>query len=181
MFARLLNIASPAENDVQKQKTEQAPDSNTTRPPSPSEPRGKLYMKCIVLVSSLQSSVGQEADQRRMRDVLNAKGLLFVEVDGAQEENRATRTALFAISGLRGKYPQVFLQPPGDAAPTFVGTWEKLEVGHGCLFGHLHSFCHFRIGENGGQMHPGGPTPQVLKRIRESSIVRLVGAKPPPV
>jgi glutaredoxin len=65
--------------------------------------------------------------QRRARDLFNAKGVEYKEVDGADQTNLDERNALFGISKQRGKYPQVFIEKE-DGTVTFVGLWEKLEV-----------------------------------------------------
>ena len=70
--------------------------------------------------------LGQEQEQRRARDLLGSKGVFFVEVDGALDENRERRNELFGISGQRGKYPQVFIDREG--AVEFVGSWDTLET-----------------------------------------------------
>lgn len=53
--------------------------------------------------------------QRRARALLAAKGLLVEEVDGADSACVERRAELWALSGLKGTYPQFFLEvPPFD-------------------------------------------------------------------
>lgn len=82
--------------------------------------------QCILLVSSYTADPIQEQDQRRARDLLAAKKIAFEEVDGALEENKELRNALFNISSQRGKYPQFFLER--DGRHEFIGLWEQVEV-----------------------------------------------------
>jgi hypothetical protein len=77
--------------------------------------------------------------QRRARALLSAKGLVYEELDGADQSNIEARNALFGLSGQRGKYPQFFIERP-DGTKAFVGLWEAVEVsewhvpGRGQLF-----------------------------------------------
>lgn len=80
----------------------------------------------VFLYSSYTANIGQEQEQRRAEDLLNAKGIAFQSVDGALDENHAFRNQLFAVSGVRGKYPQVFIR--SDSGIQYVGDWPKLEV-----------------------------------------------------
>ncbi|CAM9446398.1 unnamed protein product [Discosporangium mesarthrocarpum] len=80
-------------------------------------------MQCLVLVSSVQVTIKQETDQRRTRDLLNAKGLIFEELDAADESNHPMRDELIDVSGVHG-YPQLFLEGPQGVM--FVGGWEDL-------------------------------------------------------
>ena len=54
------------------------------------------------------------------------KGIRVEEVAGDVEENKARRSALFAISGKGPVYPQFFLQL-GEDQPTCVGDYEEFE------------------------------------------------------
>ena len=48
-------------------------------------------------------------------------------VDGADPAQHDLRNELFGISGVRGKYPQVFLTNKTDST-TFVGDFEKIQT-----------------------------------------------------
>jgi len=71
--------------------------------------------------------LGQDQDQRRARDMLTSKGIVFEEIDGALEENKVRRNELFECSGARGKYPQIFINN-SDGTLRFVGMWDQLET-----------------------------------------------------
>ncbi len=57
-----------------------------------------------------------------MLTALKGKGLTFDTVDGYLPEQKEQRDKLFGISGLRGKYPQVFVRT-GDEIE-FIGDAE---------------------------------------------------------
>ena len=79
--------------------------------------------RVVILTSSLGTNPLQEVAQRNMITALKAKGYAFDEVDGLQPENKDRRNALFECSGLKGKYPQVFIQT-SETETTFVGDGE---------------------------------------------------------
>uniref|UniRef100_A0A7S1TXY1 Glutaredoxin domain-containing protein n=1 Tax=Phaeomonas parva TaxID=124430 RepID=A0A7S1TXY1_9STRA len=81
--------------------------------------------KCILLVSSTPHTQAHEKHTARGRAVLQARKIVYEEVDGANEENRELRNELFAISGKRGLYPQFFIAYGGHYF--FAGDWEKIE------------------------------------------------------
>ena len=60
----------------------------------------------VVLVSNGVSNLNQASNQRKTRTILDAKHIPYVEVDGMLPEHRESRDELFAISGIRGNYPQ---------------------------------------------------------------------------
>jgi hypothetical protein len=60
----------------------------------------------VVLVSNGVSNITQATNQRNVRTILTAKDTPYVEVDGMLPEHRNSRDELFAISGIRGNYPQ---------------------------------------------------------------------------
>ena len=64
--------------------------------------------------------------QRKLVASMESKKVRFVEVDGSDPEQKDMRSTLFDISGLRGKYPQVFLQDAGNHY-SFVGDWDEFE------------------------------------------------------
>ena len=53
-------------------------------------------------------SIDVEREQSALRHLLVSRAIAFEEVDGVAPANRERRNALFAVSGVRGKYPQVF-------------------------------------------------------------------------
>jgi hypothetical protein len=82
------------------------------------------HSKVIVLWSSLNSL------SSRMIDLFAAKKLSALLIDGASPEDKEIRDELFAISGMRGKYPQCFLRRgrKGNRRYEFVGNWETVET-----------------------------------------------------
>ena len=59
--------------------------------------------------------------QTSLRNMFKAKGLRsIVEVDGVEPTNTPLRNELFAVSGKRGVYPQVFIKSTAGAYE-FVG------------------------------------------------------------
>lgn len=56
---------------------------------------------------------------------MTSKKVRFIEIDGMDPEQKEIRTQLFDISGLRGKYPQIFIQKEGQYE--FIGDWDEFE------------------------------------------------------
>ena len=61
---------------------------------------------------------------------MESKKVNFFEVDGSDAEQKELRSTLFNLSGLRGKYPQVFLQDAGGQY-SFVADWDEFAWGPG--------------------------------------------------
>lgn len=92
-----------------------------------------------MLITSVSGDIAVPTNQRRLADLLTAKGVRYKEMDCSLEENREERNRLWGISGKRAVYPQVFIGDKfvGDldainvrAAPPFVvlhlrGTWHN--------------------------------------------------------
>ncbi|KAF0686202.1 Aste57867_21988 [Aphanomyces stellatus] len=83
--------------------------------------------KCIVLVSLQSFSAENKINTTSLNAILNAKKIKREEVDGSAEENTQRRNDLFAISGVRGTYPQVFFVEEGEEKPHFVGLFETIQ------------------------------------------------------
>lgn len=86
---------------------------------------GTMTDKCILLFSSLATDQIQLVNSRRLEDVLLGNKIQFDKVDGSLVENKEIRDKLFASSGLRGKYPQCFLE--SDGVYRFIGLWDQIE------------------------------------------------------
>jgi len=86
---------------------------------------------CLLLVTSSEYNQAQFGNSERARVLLAGQSCACEEIDGALPEHKARRDELFALSGTRGGYPQVFLQK-ADGAVEFVGLWEKLEELNEC-------------------------------------------------
>jgi hypothetical protein len=82
--------------------------------------------QAVILISSSVSNEVDKVRQRKLSAALTSKKVRFREIDGMDPEHKETRAQLFDISGLRGKYPQVFIDN-GDGAFTFVGDWDEFE------------------------------------------------------
>ncbi len=86
----------------------------------------------LLLVSGLTSDAVQEQDQRRARALLQAKGLVFEEVDGADPVQVPRRNKLNEISKQeKARYPQFFIER-SDGKVTFVGGWTEVEAMNEC-------------------------------------------------
>ena len=85
---------------------------------------------CIVLHSSLNSSKEQESHTRLLISLLDAKKLKREYIDGADECQKSKRNECFALSGIRGNYPQLFLKTIGENGKqqniAFLGTYETI-------------------------------------------------------
>jgi len=84
--------------------------------------------KCIVLVTSSSFSAEQKNNIHSLNALFDAKKIKREEIDGALEENVEKRNQLFGISGVRGTYPQVFLEE--DDEITFVGLFDQIHVSY---------------------------------------------------
>eukprot|EP01084_Bolivina_argentea_P120366 213338_1 len=67
------------------------------------------HNKLLILISSLSTNNHQYAAQKRIKNLFTSKHIQFEILDGAQSENEMNRNKLFAISNIRGKYPQIFI------------------------------------------------------------------------
>ena len=84
----------------------------------------------LLLVTSMPSTTIVEGAQANLRNIFRGKKIPVEEVDGLKPENKEARSELFACSGLRGQYPQVFIRSGG--ALSFVGDFEKLQSLNDC-------------------------------------------------
>jgi phage antirepressor YoqD-like protein len=102
--------------------------SGWTAPPTPTPYGGKSF---VVLMSTFGSNVQQKTNQERLRTILAANGIVAVEVDGSMPENKELRNELFEISGIRGNFPQVFVEDD-DFNYTYIGGLDKIEALNDC-------------------------------------------------
>ncbi len=79
--------------------------------------------KVVVLYSSVPGNALVEVSQRNVLTALRAKHVKFDEVDGVQPENKDIRTELFMKSGIKGKYPQIFIKTESEYQ--FIGDVER--------------------------------------------------------
>jgi hypothetical protein len=86
----------------------------------------------LILTSSMSMSREIAQQQERAITLLRAKGIEFETLDGALAVNKTRRNELFALSGLRAKYPQFFLVHDEDNGRdkrlSFFADWETLEA-----------------------------------------------------
>ena len=82
--------------------------------------------KILILTTTLTGNPIQEANQRNLRTKLQGKGFAFDELDGMEPSNHDVRTELFELSGIKGKFPQIFIVR-NDGKKEFVGDYEKFE------------------------------------------------------
>mmetsp|Transcript_11976 Transcript_11976/g.24483 ORF Transcript_11976/g.24483 Transcript_11976/m.24483 type:complete len:132 (+) Transcript_11976:228-623(+) len=83
------------------------------------------------------STAAQAGNTLRCRDLFSAKKIDYLSVDGSDPSFKVTRDSLFATSGVRGNYPQIFKLPVGvdindlgkgkEGDVEFVGCWDKIE------------------------------------------------------
>ena len=89
--------------------------------PQPAPPQQQRQATMLVLISSMSLDRNVQQQQDRAMTLLRAKGISFETIDGAQAVNKERRNDLFAMSGLRGKYPQFFLVQPHQAQTLIAG------------------------------------------------------------
>jgi hypothetical protein len=100
---------------------------------TPSSDGGGHPKKLLMLISTMSGRQDQKAAQERAVTILKGMQIesgsdLFEQLDGADPANRTRRNELFAISGLRAKYPQFFLVD-GDKTE-FLADFESFEYMH---------------------------------------------------
>ena len=64
----------------------------------------------VYLFTSASGDKVVKAHQEALEQLFYVKGLSYEPVDAVDVANREARNALFAVSGLRAQYPQVFLR-----------------------------------------------------------------------
>ena len=84
----------------------------------------------VLLVTSMPSTSVIDGAQNFLRNIFRGKKIPVEEIDGLKPENKEARSELFACSGLRGQYPQVFTRAGGALA--FVGDFEKIQSLNDC-------------------------------------------------
>ena len=107
-------------------------DATLSEPPAAPEPPAAAPGGdgVVLLVTSMPSTSVVDGAQTFLRNIFRGKKIPVAEVDGLKPENKETRSELFACSGLRGQYPQVFIRSGG--ALSFVGDFEKLQSLNDC-------------------------------------------------
>ena len=80
----------------------------------------------VYLFASANGDKVVKAHQEALEQLFYIKGLSYEPVDAVDPANREARAALFAVSGLRAQYPQVFLRH-ADGRHTFLGQFEAVQ------------------------------------------------------
>ena len=112
-------------NDVAKEtKTSSAKMTGWVAPPASTEQDGKSF---VVLFSSFGSNLQQKTNQERLRTILSSNGIVPVEIDASKPENKELRNDLFEVSGIRGQFPQIFIEDD-DFNYTFIGGFDEIEA-----------------------------------------------------
>ena len=83
------------------------------------------FPEVVLLYASVSADAGAKGRTEELQKLFELKGLPLALLDGAYEPNRELRGRLFATSGHRATYPQVFLRTAADAY-AFVGLYDAL-------------------------------------------------------
>ena len=81
----------------------------------------------LMLWSSTAADAIQQQNQTRLENLLITKKVSFKKIDGSDAELKEKRDECFGISGVRGNYPQCFLENTSDGKIEFVGLWDAIE------------------------------------------------------
>ena len=84
----------------------------------------------LLLVTSMPSTTIIEGAQGNIRNIFRGKRITVEEIDGVDVAHKALRSEMFALSTLRGQYPQVFIRRGGALA--FVGDTETVKGLNDC-------------------------------------------------
>ncbi|KAJ8609499.1 hypothetical protein CTAYLR_005463 [Chrysophaeum taylorii] len=84
----------------------------------------------ILLFTSVPASTVIEGHQTFIRQTFNGRKIPFKELDGMDMSKKEERNKLFGISGLRGAYPQVFVNLDGEI--TFIGDFDQINELNDC-------------------------------------------------
>lgn len=85
-----------------------------------------FFLSTVLLCFSFHGARTVQVRQRKLSAAMTSKKVRFTEIDGMDPEHKELRSQLFDLSGLRGKYPQVFIQN-ADGKHEFIGDWEEFE------------------------------------------------------
>jgi hypothetical protein len=116
------------ENKAEVQNKENvAPLSNTREMPQQpkKEPTGP---QLLLLISNISGNRQQDANQELVMNTLKSERFNPIFLDGSDPQNKTRRNELFEISGIRAKYPQLFLVKDDKKKTTqFIGDFEKIQ------------------------------------------------------
>lgn len=80
------------------------------------------------MVSSIVIKHEQNSQITRLQQIFRGNKIAHEEIDCALEENRVLRDKFISVSGLRGLYPQVFLQDKETDEIQFIGNFDRIQV-----------------------------------------------------
>ena len=89
--------------------------------------------KLVLLISSMSGNMEVAANQNRAENILKGLHLSKEEIeiiDGCDQSIKERRNELFGISGIRAKYPQLFLVHGKDGSTQFVGNFDDISYLH---------------------------------------------------
>lgn len=70
----------------------------------------------------------QKSQIAQLRLLLEGNRIVFTDIDCSLEENKDARDFYFKHSGVRGNYPQVFLQDADGVDVQFLGSFKEIQV-----------------------------------------------------
>lgn len=70
----------------------------------------------------------QKSQIAQLKQMLDGNKIVFSEVDCSLEENKETRDHYFKASGIRGNFPQVFLQDADGGNIQYLGSFKEVQV-----------------------------------------------------
>ena len=80
----------------------------------------------IVLYTSVPNTTAIEQNQRAVVSIIKSKGVDFIEIDGANQENKDLRSILWSTpNSKRAIYPQVFIKRQNDIYE-FIGDYGEI-------------------------------------------------------
>lgn len=82
--------------------------------------------QALLLITSTPPTAVCEQQQRMVEHWLTAYKCAFQTLDGCVSSNREIRENLFAVSGVRANYPQLFVASTDKVE--FIGTFDALET-----------------------------------------------------
>uniref|UniRef100_A0A7S2YFX2 Saccharopine dehydrogenase NADP binding domain-containing protein n=1 Tax=Entomoneis paludosa TaxID=265537 RepID=A0A7S2YFX2_9STRA len=119
-------VAPVAVKEAPKSTNAAAPTRSVSPQTVSPQPEVLSDPRMLVLVSNQSLNREAVANQQKAFTILDQHSVPREVVDGSDPENKDYRNELFALSGLRGEYPQFFLVKNGQK--TFWGTWDTFEL-----------------------------------------------------
>jgi hypothetical protein len=107
----------------------ESPDGAKSPPRSPAAPTVIRGKRMVLLISNFGGGVKQKGNQLRAKSILQSSNENIVPeyVDAADPMRKEVREKLWALSGVQGNYPQIFVLDISSGKYTYVGGIEALE------------------------------------------------------